>query len=103
MGFPCSSVGKWYITPHLDCPSFLHTSDRLLYYCSKARFKNTTLVVTACCFIRLMLFVAVKVKSVITQGFPGGSVVKNLPANAGDSRDMGLIPGWGRSPGVGNG
>ena len=32
-------------------------------------------------------------------GFPGGSVVKNLPANAGD---VGSIPGSGRSPGVGN-
>ena len=30
-------------------------------------------------------------------------VVKHLPANAGDTRDMGLIPGSGRSPGVGNG
>ena len=34
---------------------------------------------------------------------PGGAVVKNLPANAGDARDVGLIPGLGRSPGVGNG
>ena len=33
-------------------------------------------------------------------GFPGGSEVKNLPANAGD---MGLISGWERSPGGGNG
>ena len=33
-------------------------------------------------------------------GFPGGPVVKNLPANAGD---VGLIPGSGRSPGGGNG
>ena len=32
--------------------------------------------------------------------FPGNSVVKSLPANA---RDMGLIPGSGRSPGIGNG
>ena len=32
-------------------------------------------------------------------GFPGGSVVKNPPVNA---RDAGLIPGSGRSPGVGN-
>ena len=31
--------------------------------------------------------------------FPGRSVVKNLPANA---RDVGLIPGSGRSPGEGN-
>ena len=36
-------------------------------------------------------------------GFPGGSVVKNLPANAEDVRDTGLIPGSGRSPGAGNG
>ena len=34
---------------------------------------------------------------------PGGSVVKNLPVNAGEARDAGLIPGLGRSPGVGNG
>ena len=31
--------------------------------------------------------------------FPGGSVVKNPPANA---RDADSIPGWGRSPGVGH-
>ena len=37
------------------------------------------------------------------RGLPGGSVVKNLPANAGDGRDAGLILGWGGSPGVGNG
>ena len=30
-------------------------------------------------------------------------VVKNLPANAGDLRDMGSIPGLGRSPGEGHG
>ena len=30
-------------------------------------------------------------------------VVKNLPANAGDVRDTGLIPGLGRSPGGGLG
>ena len=35
--------------------------------------------------------------------FPCGTVVKNLPANAGDTRDSGFIPGSGRSPGVGNG
>ena len=33
-------------------------------------------------------------------GFPGGSVIKSLPANAGY---MGLIPGLGRSPGERNG
>ena len=29
--------------------------------------------------------------------------VKNLPANAGDVRDLGSVPGWGRSAGGGNG
>ena len=33
-------------------------------------------------------------------GFPGSSVVKDHPAWAGD---RGSIPGWGRSPGEGNG
>ena len=33
--------------------------------------------------------------------FPGGSVVKNLPANAGGSGDTGSMPGLGRSPGEG--
>ena len=34
---------------------------------------------------------------------PGGSVVKNPPAMAGNAGDSGLIPGSGRSPGEGNG
>ena len=37
------------------------------------------------------------------KGFPGGTVVKNLPANTGDAKNVGSIPGSGRSPGVGNG
>ena len=55
----------------------------------------------------------VKKRNILTQillhspslkgGFPGGSVVKNPSANAGDTRDSGLIPGSGRSPGEGNG
>ena len=35
--------------------------------------------------------------------FSGGTVVKNLPANAGDTGDVGLIHGSGRFPGEGNG
>ena len=34
---------------------------------------------------------------------PGGSVVNNPPANAGDPRDVGSIPGSGRSLGERNG
>jgi len=36
-------------------------------------------------------------------GFPGGTVGKNPPANAGDTRDSHLIPASGRPPGEGNG
>ena len=36
-------------------------------------------------------------------GFPGDAVLKNPSADAGDTRDVGSIPGLGRSPGVGNG
>ena len=45
------------------------------------------------------------IKGVILLGgcFPGGSVVKNLLADAGDSGDVGSISGLGRSPGRGNG
>ena len=35
-------------------------------------------------------------------GFPGGTVVKNLLASAGDARDVGSIPGSGRCPEEGN-
>ena len=37
------------------------------------------------------------------KGFPGGTVVKNLPASAGDARDLGSVLGFGRSPVEGNG
>ena len=36
------------------------------------------------------------------QACPGGTMVKNLPANAGDAGGLCSVPGSGRSPGVGN-
>ena len=39
----------------------------------------------------------------ISKGLPGGAVVKNLPASAGNATDAGLIPELGISRGVGNG
>ena len=41
-----------------------------------------------------------EMKLMVDKGFPGGSMIKNLPANV---RDTGSIPGSGRSPGEGNG
>ena len=40
---------------------------------------------------------------IVEKGFPGGAVVKNLPANAGDAGHVGSIPESERSPGEGNG
>ena len=37
----------------------------------------------------------------VIKGFPGGAMVKNLPANEEDIRDVGSIPGSGRAPGGG--
>ena len=36
---------------------------------------------------------------IMSLGFPDGAGVKNLPANAGDIKDEGSVPGLGRSPG----
>ena len=41
--------------------------------------------------------------SLISMGFPGGRVVKNLLPNTGDARVAGSVPGSGRSTGIGNG
>ena len=42
-------------------------------------------------------------KIYIYMGFPGGSVGKNPPANAGNTGNADSNPGSGRSPGGGNG
>ena len=47
-----------------------------------------------------LCFVCTHVHTTLSGGFPGVSTVQNPPANTGDA---GLIPGWGRCPGEGNG
>ena len=49
------------------------------------------------------LFIFISAYLSIHLGFPDGFAVENLPVNAGDAGDTGLIPGSGRSPGGGNG
>ena len=53
--------------------------------------------------LALLLVGRICSKMVSYLNFPRGSVVKNLPANAGDAGDMSSIPGSGRSPVEGNG
>jgi len=53
--------------------------------------------------VTLSLITLYHIASQIWRGFLDGSVIKNLPAKAEDSRDAGSIPGLGRYPGKGNG
>ena len=50
--------------------------------------------------IHVLLFTA---PTGVYTGLPGGSVVKNPPANTGDEEDTDSVPGLGRTPGGGNG
>ena len=76
--------------------SYESTGDKLSWLCLYfSPFKHIlqNFILAAPCFLSSVLFGYQK-------GFPGGSVVKNLPAKAGD---RGLIPGSVRSPVEGNG
>ena len=53
--------------------------------------------------LHMLCWIVLLTTKYVLEGFPDGVVVKNLPVNAGDTRDAGSIPGLGRSPGVGNG
>ena len=48
----------------------------------------------------IVFSISVTTEEKLVSVYPVGLTVKNLPANA---RDLGLIPGWGRSPGDVNG
>ena len=72
------------LNPDLSCSKAFCTTDHLNCY--------SFIVISYCIRFDRKIHVLV--------GFPSGSVVKNLPANA---RDVGLISGLGRSPGEGNG
>ena len=51
----------------------------------------------------LLRSLSIKTLPLIQHRKPGGSVVKNLPANAGGAGDTGSVSGLGRPPGEGNG
>ena len=71
--------GDWLVTVHGVSKSQTRLRDFTIHYNNNYQY-----------FVIILLY----------WGFPGNSVVKNLPPNAGD---MGSIPGLGRSPGKGNG
>ena len=66
----------------------------------KSHIKLLTAVNSNLFLAWIFAFIYINVCRCVCISFLGGSVVKNPPANAGDA---GLIPGWGRCPGEGNG
>ena len=54
-------------------------------------------------FVLILWNIRSLLTAVIPVGFPDGSVVKNLPANAGDIREADSIPGSETAPGGRNG
>ena len=94
---------EWWEQQRKDfCLFFQHQADQSTFWRSQRKAARKKLegkerVVTGVVFERTGKFLWA------LEGFPGGSVVKNPPANAGDTGHMGSIPGLGRSPGGKNG
>ena len=83
----------------------MHIGVQVLEHTHIQRINNIN--ATACLVNKLksrINYLDVFIKHVLDtkMGFPGITVVKNPPTNAEDARDMGSIPGSGRSPGEGN-
>ena len=66
---------------------FMHLWQRMIFKCSEL-----------CCWFPSLFF-----QGSMDVDFPGGAMIKNPPANAGNLRNAGSIPGSGRYPAVGNG
>ena len=97
------SNGKWrkkgtesYVNSTKSCILWLTESQ------SYPTPKSTYLYIKINCSLVFLIF-----GKALTMMYFGASqvvlMVKNPPANAGDIRNLGLIPGCGRSPGEGNG
>ena len=76
---------------HQPCPRITISS----YHCQYLLFSGLGIVVILLGIRCYLVFTHI---SLVINGFPGGTVVKNPPTNAGDTRDVGSIPGLGRSP-----
>ena len=84
----------WYFIVVLIC-IFLMTNDSehlLVLIGYSYIFLGEISIEIICQFLIAVCFILVCKRSLYS--FPGGSVVKNLPANSGASGDTGSIPGW---------
>ena len=66
-------------------------------------FTSVVILTSVACITTLEYYKEGQDSPCAKMGLPRWLSGKNPPANAGDARDMGSIPGLGKSPGVGNG
>ena len=100
--FPRSSSfpeGIFSSEDHRYIPQSIRPSSSGCLYYSRGRIKSNMFLhiwnsCLKCKLVCLLIYVSTR--------FPGGSVAKKLPANAGDKRNAGSVPGLGRSLVEGN-
>ena len=104
----CDTKALWYFY-FLWCkppcgPCFSQKSKRLKSFITPQAAKLISKSMPSVVVVQLLSLVRLFETSwtAAHQGFPGSLVVQNLAANAGDTRDVGSIPGSGRSSGVVN-
>ena len=92
---------KKVVNPHYKDQTFLPKGQKKLFQ----SFLGTYMQRASSVLLDIMCVQEVWIASAqgSERGFPCGAVVKNPPANVGDTRKVGSIPGSERSPGVGNG
>ena len=86
----------------VDTPTLLLFKAQLYYYSGSAKQNLPESKIYRTC-LQNTGHQGIWKRTMRRKGFPGGSVVKNLPANAGDAGDVGSVPGLGRSLGERNG
>ena len=98
------ALASWSLKPNMGNPETWTSLHMLWISCNMSRHHESKLLVGWWWGKQAASWEDCKARPQgLAKGFPGGAVVKNLLASAGDARDTGLIPGWGRSPKGGNG
>ena len=99
LGLEGAGCGQGYTEPSTAPWCSCYSDSESVPYCSVCCSKSCSGPSFSCVKSSVHTFVRLGIGLDIA-GFPGGSEVKNLPANAGDT---GSIPRSGRAPGEGNG
>ena len=97
-----SYIRHLYRRIHTYTHTHIHTHMYFLYTSSLQTYSHIHTHTYTHTYVFLIYVISTDVYT-HTHTLPGGTVVKKPPRNAADFTDRGLIPGWGRSSGAGNG